>query len=147
MGGLRSPPEADGGTGGSADGDDIFPIGFSDDEDGVTVSDLTNMTPGDPAVVHVVATHTHFFIAYAFYHPQDWSAFWGSPARSSPAKADQHLHDMEGCLVVVPRADDTDLTGRGIVAIRRMRSSNSTNCGDLPTIRCLAALAARSCAF
>jgi len=65
----------------------------------------------------VVATHTHFFLTYAFYHPQDWSAFWGSPARSSPGKPDQHLHDMEGCLVIVPRADETDLTGRGIVAM------------------------------
>ena len=65
----------------------------------------------------VVATHTHFFLTYAFYHPQDWSAFWGSPARSSPGRPDQHLHDMEGCLVIVPRADDSDLTGRGAVAM------------------------------
>jgi hypothetical protein len=65
----------------------------------------------------VVATHTHFFLVYAFYHPQDWSAFWGSPARSRPSRPDQHLHDMEGCLVIVPRANDADLTGRGAVAM------------------------------
>lgn len=54
----------------------------------------------------VVETHTHYFLMYAFYHPQDWSAFWGSPAKSDPARIDQHLHDMEGCLAVVPKRGD-----------------------------------------
>jgi hypothetical protein len=69
------------------------------------------------AYYSVVATETHFFLAYAFYHPQDWAAFWGSPARSRPNRPDQHLHDMEGCLVVVPRADGADLSGRGVVGV------------------------------
>lgn len=51
----------------------------------------------------VVETYTHYLLAYAFYHPQDWAAFWGHPAKSSPNKLDQHLHDMEGCLAVVPK--------------------------------------------
>lgn len=51
----------------------------------------------------VVETHTHYYLLYAFYHPQDWSAFWGSPARSDPSEANQHVHDMEGCLAVVPK--------------------------------------------
>jgi len=51
----------------------------------------------------VVETHTHYFLFYAFYHPQDWTKFWGDPATSSPSKLDQHLHDMEGCLAVVPK--------------------------------------------
>jgi hypothetical protein len=56
----------------------------------------------------VVETHTHYFLLFAFYHPQDWSAFWKSPARSSPFKANQHVHDMEGCLAVIPKAADPD---------------------------------------
>ena len=51
----------------------------------------------------VVETHTHYFVVYAFYHPQDWAVIWGNPAKSSPSKLDQHLHDMEGCLAVVPK--------------------------------------------
>jgi hypothetical protein len=54
----------------------------------------------------VVVTHTHYYLVYAFYHPQDWTAFWGSPARSSPHRINQHVHDMEGCLAVVPRRND-----------------------------------------
>ena len=60
-----------------------------------------------PAIAHayysVVATHTHHFLLYAFYHPQNWSAFWGDPARSKASRPSQHLHDMEGCLAVVPK--------------------------------------------
>jgi len=51
----------------------------------------------------VVETRTHYYLLYAFYHPQDWTAFWGNPARSDPDILDQHLHDMEGCLAVVPK--------------------------------------------
>jgi hypothetical protein len=51
----------------------------------------------------VVETYTHYFIVYAFYHPQDWTSFWGSPKASSPSKLDQHIHDMEGALAVVPK--------------------------------------------
>ena len=56
----------------------------------------------------VVETHTHIYVLYAFYHPQDWSAFWKSPASSDPKLANQHVHDMEGCLAVVPRRADPD---------------------------------------
>ncbi len=66
------------------------------------------------AYFSVVATFTHFFIVYAFYHPQDWAHFHGNPASSKPTDIDQHLHDMEGCLVIVPKKDD--VTGRGVVA-------------------------------
>jgi len=58
------------------------------------------------AYYSVVETRTHFYLVYAFYHPQDWSAFWGNPARSSQYEIDQHVHDMEGCLAVVPKCDD-----------------------------------------
>jgi hypothetical protein len=51
----------------------------------------------------VVETHTHYFLMYAFYHPQDWTGFWGSPVL-----IDQHLHDMEGCLAVVPKRGDPE---------------------------------------
>ena len=51
----------------------------------------------------VVETHTHYFLLYAFYHPQDWSAFWKSPSRSDPWRPNQHVHDMEGCLAIVPK--------------------------------------------
>lgn len=61
------------------------------------------------AYYSVVATHTHWFLVYAFYHPQDWTAFWGPPAKSSPWQTDQHVHDMQGCLAIVPRnGDDPD---------------------------------------
>jgi hypothetical protein len=56
----------------------------------------------------VVETHTHLYLLYAFYHPQDWSAFWKSPATSDPTMANQHVHDMEGCLAVVPRRANRD---------------------------------------
>lgn len=56
----------------------------------------------------VVETHTHYFLIYAFYHPQDWSAFWKSPARSDQWQINQHVHDMEGCLAVVPKRANAD---------------------------------------
>jgi hypothetical protein len=55
------------------------------------------------AYYSVVETHTHYFVVYAFYHPQDWTSFWGSPAETKPSQIDQHLHDMEGALAMVPK--------------------------------------------
>ena len=60
------------------------------------------------AYYSVVETHTHYFLLFAFYHPQDWSAFWKHPARSDPLEANQHVHDMEGCLAVIPKRDEPD---------------------------------------
>jgi hypothetical protein len=56
----------------------------------------------------VVETHTHYYLLFAFYHPQDWSAFWKNPARSDPMETNQHVHDMEGCLAVVPKRKKPD---------------------------------------
>ena len=56
----------------------------------------------------VVETHTHYYLLFAFYHPQDWSAFWKSPARSDPLETNQHVHDMEGCLAIVPKRRNPD---------------------------------------
>ncbi|MBW1817192.1 MAG: hypothetical protein JRJ60_08525, partial [Deltaproteobacteria bacterium] len=95
--------DSDGRPGGNADGDDTFPVGFTDDEDGVTVSDLTNMNPGDPAVVHVVATHT------VVYEDED-----GNPLPSVPAtlygwidfNGDGVLSVGESASVTVPHGSD-----------------------------------------
>jgi hypothetical protein len=49
----------------------------------------------------VVETHTHYFIMYAVYHPQDWESS-DTPWRSEGPKwkATEHEHDMEGALVI-----------------------------------------------
>lgn len=42
----------------------------------------------------VASTSSHWFIVYAFYHPQDWSdVFWDA----------EHENDLEGVLVIVSR--------------------------------------------
>jgi hypothetical protein len=42
----------------------------------------------------VVSTPTHWYVLYAFYHPQDWSdVFWDA----------EHENDLEGVLVIVAR--------------------------------------------
>lgn len=49
----------------------------------------------------VVETHTHYFIMYSIYHPQDWErpdAAWNKGPKWKPL---EHEHDMEGVLVVV----------------------------------------------
>jgi hypothetical protein len=64
-----------------------------------------------PAYVYysVVETPSHYFLLYALYHPQDWQALWGAPTQREPDLVDEHRHDMEGCLAVVPRnPGDTD---------------------------------------
>jgi len=48
----------------------------------------------------VVESPTHYFIIYAFYHPQDWYDGF-IPLRKH---FDEHPNDMEGCLVVVSKA-------------------------------------------
>ena len=47
----------------------------------------------------VVATRTHWFILYAFYHPRDWSDFLGLV----PVGLDEHENDLEGLLAIIRR--------------------------------------------
>jgi len=64
-----------------------------------------------PAHVYysLVETPSHYFILYGLYHPQDWQALWGAPQGREPDRIDEHRHDMEGCLAVVPKnPEDTD---------------------------------------
>lgn len=49
------------------------------------------------AYYSVVATSTHWFIVYAFYHPRDWS---DTPIFGG---LDEHENDMEGLLAIVRR--------------------------------------------
>ncbi len=85
----------------------------------------------------VVETHTHYYLLYAFYHPQDWSAFWGSPARSGPSQVNQHVHDMEGCLAVVPKrggGDDEKVEALVTVSHRHFLSyAGREQAGGAPT--------------
>jgi hypothetical protein len=49
----------------------------------------------------VVETHTHYFIMYAVYHPQDWESSETPWRRNGPKwKLTEHEHDMEGALVI-----------------------------------------------
>ncbi|MDH5507442.1 MAG: hypothetical protein OEZ02_09490 [Anaerolineae bacterium] len=49
------------------------------------------------AYYSVVATSTHWFILYAFYHPRDWS---DTPIVGG---VDEHENDLEGLLAIVKR--------------------------------------------
>lgn len=53
------------------------------------------------AVVYysLLATRTHWFIVYAFYHPRDWSDAPNSELR----RIESHENDMEGVLTVIKR--------------------------------------------
>jgi hypothetical protein len=56
------------------------------------------------AYYSVVETFTHYFILYAFYHPQDW--YDGETVIDIiRSNFDEHLHDMEGALAVVTKKD------------------------------------------
>ena len=46
----------------------------------------------------VVATSTHWYILYGFYHPRDWTDF-------DPPRLDTHENDMEGVLAIVKRSN------------------------------------------
>lgn len=49
----------------------------------------------------VVETHTHYFIMYAVYHPQDWESPETAWNYKGPRwKKTEHEHDMEGALVI-----------------------------------------------
>jgi len=54
----------------------------------------------------VVETHTHYFILYAVYHPQDWESSetpWHYQGPRWSAFGSEHEHDMEGALVVAKK--------------------------------------------
>jgi len=58
----------------------------------------------------VVETRTHYFVVYAAYHPQDWE----SPNTIGNYKGPiypltEHIHDMEGALVVARKRDDISI--------------------------------------
>ncbi len=61
-----------------------------------------------PYVYYSVAeTHTHYFVLYAIYHPQDWERAqtpW-TPKGPRWRSGTEHEHDMEGALVVVGKRD------------------------------------------
>jgi len=51
----------------------------------------------------VVETHTHYFIMYAVYHPQDWEypeTAWNYKGPKPSWIPSEHEHDMEGALVI-----------------------------------------------
>lgn len=90
-------------TGGNSLGgksDFITNIDFDGDWD--TLNNWEN-TPDHPLRAHVyysvVATSTHWFIVYAFYHPRDWS---DAPL----AGLDEHENDLEGLLAIVRRPEE-----------------------------------------
>ncbi len=61
------------------------------------------------AYYSVVESPSHVFLVYAFYHPQDWDSVNGNPAVTSPTEVQQHVHDLEGCLAIVPKSGDPEL--------------------------------------
>lgn len=86
-------------TGGSSlqgKSDYITSIDFDGEWD--TLNNWEN-TPNYPlrayAYYSVVATRTHWFILYAFYHPRDWADIGGP--------LDEHENDLEGVLMIVKR--------------------------------------------
>lgn len=53
----------------------------------------------------VVETHTHYFVLYAVYHPQDWESAdtpW-KHSRGPKWKQTEHENDMEGALVIASK--------------------------------------------
>jgi hypothetical protein len=51
----------------------------------------------------VVETHSHYFVLYAVYHPQDWedgSSGWRPGGPKWTLAGSEHQHDMEGALVI-----------------------------------------------
>ncbi|KAB2865244.1 MAG: hypothetical protein F9K46_03930, partial [Anaerolineae bacterium] len=63
----------------------------------------------NPKVYYSVCeTRTHYFLIYAVYHPLDWwkyidQAFLDDPVSWIRAQFDEHVHDMEGALLVVTK--------------------------------------------
>lgn len=57
------------------------------------------------AYYSVVETRGHYFLLYAFYHPQDWDSVNGHPGTTAATLVQQHVHDLEGCLAIVPKRD------------------------------------------
>lgn len=56
------------------------------------------------AYYSVVETHTHLYILYAFYHPQDWHDVRIDDLYSIVAAPwEEHEHDMEGCLALITK--------------------------------------------
>jgi hypothetical protein len=105
--------------------------------------------PGDPSFrftykllphvyYSVVETHSHYFVLYAIYHPQDWesgdTALHHKPRWKSMGS--EHEHDMEGALVIASkRGDFKDLRPDAMITIShwwfysyanwRLRKSNN----------------------
>ena len=68
----------------------------------------------------VCETHTHYFLIYAVYHPLDWWKYIDddlleNPIRWIRAQFDEHVHDMEGALLVVTKDVEPSRAGHGIV--------------------------------
>jgi hypothetical protein len=54
----------------------------------------------------IVETHTHYFVVYAAYHPQDWEDPKTIKNFKGPRyPVTEHIHDMEGALVVARKKD------------------------------------------
>ncbi len=59
-------PDSDGQPSEDALGDDEYPAGLADDEDGVFVSDLASITSGQPVNIRVIATNGTTGLAYLY---------------------------------------------------------------------------------
>jgi hypothetical protein len=57
----------------------------------------------------VVETSTHWFVAYAFFHPRDWTDV---PLLYT---LDQHENDLEGCLAVIKKDGTTYGSFQGMI--------------------------------
>ena len=105
-----------GGSGVGGKADFITNIDFDGEWDTLNNWENTDNHPLRAYVYYsVVATRTHWFIVYAFYHPRDWSDL---PVVGG---LDEHENDLEGVLAIVkrPAAFSNDDLGEflGIVTV------------------------------
>ncbi|MDQ7024640.1 MAG: hypothetical protein Q9P44_03695 [Anaerolineae bacterium] len=64
--------------------------------------------PNPKVYYSVCETTTHYFLIYAVYHPLDWwkrvkAGYFEDPYNWIRRKLDQHVHDMEGLLMVLSK--------------------------------------------
>ncbi len=69
----------------------------------------------------VVETHSHYFVLYAVYHPQDWEAPdtpWRHEGPKWTAFDSEHEHDMEGALIIAGKREKLeDLRADAMITI------------------------------
>ena len=90
-------------TAGNGKSDYITAFDYDGDWNAQNNWDNLNRFPLRAAVYYSISeTDTHWFIAYAFFHPRDWST-WPPSFRHGNDGA-QHENDMEGLLMIVRRS-------------------------------------------